>query len=208
MTLLLSYARERIATVRVGAAVLLAVAGAQSVHSLGAALLARNLALAALLVVSFRIWDDVMDRSRDRERHPERVAVRAGSITPLAAAAFLMWDAAALLTWLVTGLTSVALLLAFTALLAIWYAARGPRSSRGDRLLLAKYAVFTIVLIGVDRAFTVRGASAAATVYLASCVYEWVHDADAPASPRAHSIEAALLAAACVALGLSVGGVR
>jgi hypothetical protein len=74
---------------------------------------------------------------------------------------------------------SVWLLIAFSLVLAAWYAVRGPRSAAGDRFLLFKYAIFTVALIG-PASVTPRAAASALGVYLAACMYEWRHDRESP----------------------------
>ena len=84
MTLLLAYARERLATGPVLLAVSLVVVAVLAGRGWpGGFAFATDLALALALVMTFRIWDDLMDRERDRMKHPDRVVVRASSIAPL-----------------------------------------------------------------------------------------------------------------------------
>lgn len=179
MTLLLAYARERLLIPPVLAAVILVAGGSQVVRFESASGLARDLLLAGLFVAAFRIWDDIADRGRDRREHPDRVMVRAQSVLPLICAAVLMWTAAAALTVLVSGWGTAALLGAYTVALGVWYRTRPP-AGLGIHLILAKYAAFTVAIIGSERFATPRGASVVALVYLAACIYEWAHDAAAP----------------------------
>jgi 4-hydroxybenzoate polyprenyltransferase len=176
MTLLLSYIRERLLTIPVAAAVLLVVGGCQIVRSDGPRLLAQDLIRAILLVVAFRIWDDVADRSRDRSAHPSRVTVTSRSLRPLVVASAVTWTAAAMLTILLEGRETVAILTIFTAALGGWYLVRGSSASAGSLFVLIKYAVFAIVIVGYERAFTTRGGLVAIVVYLTACAYEWAHD--------------------------------
>ena len=163
-------------------------------------------ALAFLLLVQFRIWDDVADRGRDALTHPGRVLVRMTSIAPVvytcvaAAAANTMWVAARS----GAGLPLVTFA-GLNAVLAAWYVHRGPRSAAGDHLLLAKYPSFVLIVAGgLDH--PPRLLLTMAAVYLGACVYEAVHD---PASPAARhgalvASEALLLVVTIVAI--SVGG--
>jgi 4-hydroxybenzoate polyprenyltransferase len=128
-------------------------------------------------VLSFRIWDDVMDVARDRTRHPERIAVRARSTAPLSLAAWCLALAGTGALLRVHGTASAALLAACGGVLATWYNVRTARSAAGDRLLLSKYAFFTLALIG-SASLTPRAVISAFGVYLAACVYEWRHDRD------------------------------
>lgn len=180
MRLLLHYARERLIRGSTFAAILLVTAGAQVGRgSTSAAITVVDLALTLCFVVAFRIWDDVMDRERDAVRHPERIVVRAGSTAPLSLAAWCIALAGVGTLMRVHGAASATLLIAFAGVLAIWYARRGRRSAAGDRLLLFKYAAFTLALIG-PASLTPRAAASALGVYLAACVYEWRHDRESP----------------------------
>jgi hypothetical protein len=81
---LVAYGSERIAKVRIALLVAL-VAGlgfaVERPQDIAAA--AIRVALVALLVIQFRLWDDIADREHDRERYPERVLQRhQGRATP------------------------------------------------------------------------------------------------------------------------------
>jgi SAM-dependent methyltransferase len=72
-----AYCRERLATARIAGLVLLlwllaAVTSPPASTSAGCV----GLLLTALLVVQFRLWDDLADLRRDRIAHPQRVLVR------------------------------------------------------------------------------------------------------------------------------------
>jgi 4-hydroxybenzoate polyprenyltransferase len=181
MTVLLAYARERLTAGRLLPAVLLVVFAALAGRGWpGAAITAADAAAAVALVIAFRIWDDLASREDDRPRHPDRVVVRASSTAALQSAAWTLGIAAAALLELTRGALSVVLLAGYSGVLAATYAARGPRTTAGDRILLLKYAVFTLALIGIPGAFGVRGLLSAVAAFLAACVYEWMHDAESP----------------------------
>jgi 4-hydroxybenzoate polyprenyltransferase len=141
---------------------------------------APDAALAVALVIAFRIFDDVMDRERDRMKHPERVVVRAGSTAPLRQAGWLLAIGAMATLWRLGSHASVALLVTYVVILSVSYAVRGPRSAAADRILLLKYGVFTLVLMDVAAASSMRGQVAAAAAFAAACIYEWWHDAESP----------------------------
>ena len=181
MTLLVAYARERLTPGRLlPAGLLVLVSGAIGRGWSGLEALAADTAAAFGLVVSFRVWDDLMDRERDRVAHPDRVLVRAGSTSPLWTAAAVMAAGAAAVLWATRGVSSVMFLAAYTLVLASAYAAAGPRTAARDRILLLKYAVFTLALIGLPAAATTRGLLSAAAAFVAACIYEHLHDADSP----------------------------
>jgi hypothetical protein len=178
--LLLDYGRQRLVRRPVLAAILLVTAGAQIGRGLSSdAAVASDLVISLCLVASFRIWDDVMDRERDGLAHPERVVVRATSIAPLAIASSSVALAGAIVLLRGPGAGSVLLMIAFAGVLVVWYAVRQARSAAGDRLLLLKYPIFTLALIG-PAPLTPRAAASALGVYLAACIYEWRHDRQSP----------------------------
>jgi 4-hydroxybenzoate polyprenyltransferase len=181
MRLLLEYARERLAAVPVLAAGLLVVLAALAGRGwTGGEAAIVDVAAAFGLVIAFRIWDDLIDRGRDRVRHPARVAVRPAAGFPLAVCALMLAIGAALLVSLMRGPASLGVLAAYTAILGASYATRGPRSTAREWILLLKYGVFTLALIGVPAAFTTRGLLSAAAAFAAACVYERLHDAESP----------------------------
>jgi 4-hydroxybenzoate polyprenyltransferase len=181
MTLLVAYVRQRLTPGRVLPAVVLVVVTALIGRGWsGWMALATDSAAAFGLVIAFRIWDDLMDRERDRARHPKRVVVRASSTRPLAVAALIVAIAAAVLVVWTREWQTSAVLAGYTAILAASYAAAGPRHATREWILLLKYGVFTLVLIGIPAAFTNRGLISAAAAFAAACVYEWLHDAESP----------------------------
>jgi len=181
VTLLLAYARDRLLSAPVTAAIVLVAVGCQLVRSDTASLLARDAIQATLLVYAFRIWDDLADRARDRREHPDRVTVRAASITPLVLPAIAMWMGGAVLTFIASEARTAWVLVAYTTALGVWYLTRRSVTGLGLHLILAKYAAIAVVIMGYERAITPRGASVAAIIYLAVCIYEWAHDGAAPA---------------------------
>jgi hypothetical protein len=176
MRLLVAYTRERLVIPSVASAVVLVVVAAQIVRSAGPQLFWFDVTRAVLLIVSFRIWDDLMDRARDRDRHPERIALRADATPPLLAGAVVLWTGAAVITAIVDETAATAPLLIFTIALGIWYSMRSPGSFFNSGLVLAKYAVFVAVIVGGHFAFTPRGLLAAAAVFALASAYEWAHD--------------------------------
>src|SRR5262245_41007614 len=77
---LFRYLRERF-TARVALLLpLLAGASLLPTPCSGAPDLLGRLALASTLVLQFRLWDDLADRDRDRQHHPDRILPRARSI--------------------------------------------------------------------------------------------------------------------------------
>jgi len=174
--LIAAYTRERLLRRDVAAiAALIATVAHGSRAQWSAIMFMVDLAAAFGLVFAFRAWDDVMDRERDRQRCPERVTVRARSIAPLAVAAAVTGIVSVAVIGVTRGAASVLVIVAFSSVLAAWYATRGPRSATGDRLLLSKYGFFTLALIG-PYAVPWIAMLGVTSVYLVACVHEWRHD--------------------------------
>lgn len=170
--------------------------------------LAADAGLALLLVAQFRVWDDLADRESDARAYPQRVLVTAASVTP--AVLFCLGLAAASLTGMAIrdgASSSVVIFLVVTGALAVLYARRGPRTTGGNHVLLAKYPAIVLITAG-GRVGTHSGGVllAAAAVYLGACVYETWHDRTSPArsSRLLAASEAILLVMTLVAL--SFGG--
>jgi 4-hydroxybenzoate polyprenyltransferase len=179
--LLLDYARERLSPARLVPAVLLVVVATLAGRGWsGIPALATDTLLALALIVAFRIADDLFDRERDRVTHPDRVVVRATSTVSLRAAGFIIAFGALLAIHRINGHGAAVLVWLYIAFLGISYRLRGRRSPAAERILLLKYGVFTLALIGLPVAFTARGLLSASAAFLAACVYEWWHDAESP----------------------------
>lgn len=160
--LLLAYRRERLPMARFGAlALFLAVAGATGL------VCAPMLLLAWLLVAVFRLRDDLADRERDREHHPDRVLVRADSVRPFVLAVVLGLLASAALLVGLHGLASAGHLLALAAAFELGYRLELPGR---HRWVLLKYPAFVALL---DSHASV---SLLALVYLSFAVFERIDD--------------------------------
>ena len=136
-------------------------------------------AQALLLVLAFRVWDDVQDRARDAVRHPDRIAVRASRTGPLIALSLsLAAGGALLLLGATVPLARVAILASIVAGLLLWYRTRPPEPSPLSALaLLAKYPALAIALApGLGDLAPMRAATAAAVLYLVACTYEYLED--------------------------------
>jgi SAM-dependent methyltransferase len=172
---LVAYGGERIVTPRIALLIAL-IAGlgfaAEPPHDgISAAL---RIGLAALLVVQFRLWDDLADRAYDRRHHPERVLVaRKRTDAPyLATLGAMAVGIVALLAaqgqalWRVAAYVGLALLLAL-----VYRIGESARRLRSQGVLL-KYPVF--VLLPLAAPFT-RGALVyAALAYAVVTLYDHV----------------------------------
>jgi hypothetical protein len=135
-------------------------------------------AVVALLVLQFRLWDDLEDRDRDRAGHPHRLVVRSDP-APFRAWAGTLAGLAALVALSAGGVTTFIATLALnvTALIAYrWIRPYVAPAVWRFLVLLAKYPAF--VVIAASAAGDVRAdraAAAALITYLAAWIYEAVH---------------------------------
>lgn len=139
--------------------------------------------LLPLLVLQFRLWDDLEDRERDRQFHPDRVIVRS-NVEPF------RWLLAALTTAAVAvaAATSLGVLTAVVTLDVLGVVAyRAIRPRVPDvvwrfPILLAKYPAFVAVTaIAMGGESWPRLGLAALAVMTGACVYEAVHHGRQPA---------------------------
>lgn len=138
---------------------------------------------ALLLLVQFRLWDDLADRSADAVSHPGRVLVRApdvkGAIAFCGALAVLN---ICLAVWRDGSGLAVAMLALLDAVMGSWYLSRRSLSAL---LPLVKYpAMLAVVAGGRIATVPVQVLVAAAVLYAAVCAYEAWHDPDGPLARR------------------------
>ncbi len=148
----LAYVRERWATPRIAALVLMlwlaATATATALVTVQSAL--AGLCLSALLSAQFRLWDDLADLPQDRVNHPNRVLVRALDVRGFGMGALALSGPIAALLWMLP--SGVVRLGAYVLLaLATWglyqrAATLKRRPNWLSRALLLKYAVFVYLL--------------------------------------------------------------
>ena len=181
MKIIAAYFRERFPlAVFAPACLMLTVAAVWSVSGVGAFRLAGALLLGFALVVQFRLWDDLEDRTRDRVAHPTRVLVNAQA-GPFRLVLLVLTALAIALT-----ASQPAALVSALALNATgWCAYRLVRrrlSSNGWRfgLLPLKYSGFVAVMaVFLGDVIPVRLAVAMATTYVCASGYELLHDSPA-----------------------------
>ena len=135
-----------------------------------------------LLLLQFRLWDDLADRGRDAVEHPARVLVRHPDVTQ----AIGLCGALAVLNiclavWRDASGVAVAVLAALDVTFGAWYLARGARSAAGEHLVLAKYPAMVAIVAG-DRvlAAPLPVLAVAALLYVGVWVYEACHDRTSP----------------------------
>jgi hypothetical protein len=169
--------------------------------------------LAYTLVLVFRICDDLADLSSDRLHHPDRVLVRAPSVTPIVVLASIVaaGDILLILGQPHRG-ARIAVFSAILLFLALWYRWRvrlraGPLVSA--HVVLIKYPVISLLTcVRWDELSQHTALPAFGTIYLGLCIYEQVHDRVVRESYGAQWIFVAevVLLAGLPLLILSIGG--
>jgi hypothetical protein len=181
-----AWGRERFQLRRFGPlALVLALAASAGAGRPRVERLGRDALLALLLLLQFRLWDDLADLPWDRVDHPARVLCRAATHGPFRAAIVGFAGASALLLARPSGHRqppALAGLLGFAALNAgffAWYAGPGRRHSGtalGAHIVILKYPAFVALLRGSDRPADAAFGLACAGVYLALCAHEHLDD--------------------------------
>jgi hypothetical protein len=147
--------------------------------TVGAVPVASTFGLALVLLLQFRLWDDLEDRERDRRLHPARVLARANP-TPFRRVSVLLAASNILLVAIAGSRVAV---LGLACLDLFFWIAYGPLRRRlPDRvwrfqILLVKYPVFVALLAtALGTPLRMRLTTAAIAVYLCACAYEALHD--------------------------------
>jgi hypothetical protein len=154
-------------------------------------------AFAFLLLAQFRLWDDLVDRDADAQRHPDRALVRARSISGPVALCVALGVLNAVVVWQrqraligapLLGVVTAALMCVYSPAFWLRASAKQARSTPGlegqrwqpalkDLLRLSKYPAF-VMLVAVGRLGNSLqlASSAAVAAYAAACAYELWHD--------------------------------
>ena len=136
------------------------------------------------LLAQFRIWDDIADREHDAIAHPDRVVVRATSLTPLVELGMVLLALnVGMALWRDAPLISMLCLALLHIVIGGYYLFRRGRTVLGDQGLLVKYPAFVCILAGERLvASPLPVILGAAIIYAAASAYEAWHD---PVSPLA-----------------------
>ena len=173
-------------------ALLVACAGAFTAHGVASAnAFGVATVQALLLIVAFRVWDDLEDRDRDAREHPERVMVRAGRVSPFVGLACALALGGLVPTMLSPQPGRLGAVVAGAAVLFVWYRVR-PKPATGvvgGHIVLLKYPA-----IALSVAPSVPSPAVLASLYLVLCVYECFDDPSLRASIVARRIAFAELA--------------
>jgi SAM-dependent methyltransferase len=179
---LLAYGVERIAKLRIALLVAL-IAGLgfaiEKPDDLASALI--RITLMALLVIQFRLWDDIADREHDRHRYPERVLQRhRGRATPfLVLLGVLTVPILALLFTFENPAWRIGAYGTLAVALAVVYGGHVTAHGRVMRMgwVLLKYPVFVLLPLGSPA--SPNAWVAAAIAYLVVMFYDWATSPDA-----------------------------
>ena len=134
-------------------------------------------ALSVLLLLQFRLWDDIEDRDHDRTAHPERVLVRTPAAPYRRALMYV-----ALTNVAICGVAGSTAAIEIVFLDLGFYAAYRrirryvPDAMWRFSILLIKYPAFVVVVatvLGVPQGGRLSAAAMAA--YATACVYEALH---------------------------------
>ena len=178
---MLAYCRERLPLGTFGPIAAALALPSQVAAFRGFGAFAIDASLCWLLLGQFRLWDDIVDRERDRKRHPERVLTRTRHIGKyIVACAVLAIINTLLLQFRERAVITLPLLAILTLALAVGYT-RPARSSGVDLLRLAKYPVFVLlVAMGRPEGATAVAVTAAIAAFAAAVTYEVWHDPETP----------------------------
>ena len=183
MKLIYVYWRERYPVgVFLPFAILIAAAGSAAGGSLptvrGAVI---GCVLAYMLVLVFRIGDDLADLPGDRLRHPSRVLVQASNLSPIVAVALVIAIAAILIMLSQSRPGArIAAFFAISLFLGLWYQMRArlrAGSLAGAHVVLLKYPVISLLTCANWDHLTIRTALPSfGALYFGLCIYEQIHD--------------------------------
>ncbi len=177
----MSYARERLPIRLVlPAAIFLTTASLAASARITVPEVLVDLVLASLLVIQFRLWDDLCDLDRDRIDHPQRVLCRLSSHRVFDALRIGLFAINLVAIGIFKSQVAVIVFITVNLLFVLWY--RSLRRWFIDRLggwhvVLLKYPAF-VLLLGDDLATSsvLPLGLSMVVVYLCFCLYEILDD--------------------------------
>ena len=172
------YGRERLATRRIALlCALLVVLSLVAAPDVEAHVLLLRVLTILVLVVQFRLWDDLADQAYDRAHHPERLLIR----TPRTLFFWLLLAplslASGAMVFLLSGEQGLLAYAALVCLLAAVYAMPLPLLKRRPvraQLVLLKYPAFLVMTVPCHSC--PRLAIASLLAYAALTLHEWLDD--------------------------------
>jgi len=193
-------------------AAFLAVAACAGGQSLSAQEMAWNSMLAWMLMLQFRIMDDLADIRHDRMAHRERVMAKAVSLTPFHVMLCGSFAANLFLVSIQQGPThKVIVFLLLNAAAILWYTAcRHTLTGRilGYHIVLGKYPVFVYLLSGNGHK-TRPLLLALCFVYICFLIYEALHDRSlhsVPGITKTVLTETVALSAVAALMAMEISG--
>lgn len=129
------------------------------------------LVVAYSLIAQFRLWDDLVDRERDRGAHPGRVLSGAGDTTPFVATVWGLGVINGIALYALNDWVALSGLLGLHGALGLWYARAATRGMIHDHVLLLKYPVF-VMLLASPASNPGLLVSTSVLVYAALCAFE------------------------------------
>jgi 4-hydroxybenzoate polyprenyltransferase len=161
---------------------------------------------ALVLMLAFRVWDDLEDRQRDAREHPSRVTVVAVSVAPLVAFALALGTVGVLLIAVGPGAGGRLAAAGIAAvILAAWYRSRPAvrHAVANAHVVLLKYPLLAFAATSAP-----PPPGALVALYLALCVYEIVDDPALRASIAARwiAISECALVSVIIATATLFGG--
>ena len=136
--------------------------------------------LALILVIPFRLADDLADRRRDQLRYPNRELCKAKSLRSYLIVLVFSLFFATVLIFQLRGIGAATILLLSVGLIAFWYNVRELLQSSAIlnyHVVLTKYIAFVWILIGSDAVqVSINGWWSALTAYVLLLLWEVIHD--------------------------------
>ncbi len=179
MTELLAWVGTRILRWRIALLWLLVLAASFAAGTLD--VMSWTLPVTAVLIVQFRLWDDLEDLPHDRVHAPQRVLVQCTLLRPFRLAFAASVGAVAVGFALLQGwprVTAYLLLLAAMATLYRTTSGIGAWRTLRTQLVLLKYAGFVLLL--ADDPLAPRALAAALALHAALAVHDWIDQRPAP----------------------------
>ncbi|MBC7965883.1 MAG: hypothetical protein H7Z17_08155 [Fuerstia sp.] len=176
----LRYRRERLPMPLVlSVAALLTVAATAVSERVRAADVVWNVALAGLLMIQFRLWDDLNDIDKDRIDHPDRVLCRLVSHSHFRFVLAILFIINSVALSLSKSPQSATVFVVLNVVFLLWYSVlRGYFNAfLHVHLVLTKYPVFAFLI--ADEPTSKNKTSVVlmmVVVYGGACIYEYLHN--------------------------------
>jgi hypothetical protein len=140
-----------------------------------------NAVLAVLLIVEFRLWDDLSDVDSDRVLFPDRLLCQAKSLVGFRIVVGLLFAVIVILLAANRSKLCLTTFLVLNSLVLAWYSVRGRirfSSAFSQTIVLLKYPVFVYLLSSNagGRESMLTSSYAMGLTFLCFCIYELLHD--------------------------------